>query len=545
MLHSGAAIVLTILLMVLPLPAVAADEAANPWFQKLLSKPGLVIEDVSILAEETILDVYRDNGFRPMWNRANVEDLMRLIDESPNHGLNPVDYGQQQLMNVLMVWLQDPSDEARARVEILLTESLLRYGYHRRLGKIKASSIDPDINFRREAFNNQAPATTLSQALAAPSLSAFIEKLAPSGPFYRALQDWLKVYVALEESGGWGSVQSGATLRSGDSDPRIPSIRARLALTGDLATGANRTSTTFDRDLDNAVKSFQSRHTLDADGIIGAQTLAALNVPVQRRVEQLRASLERLRWIRQEAVETVVAVNIAGFRANFFKDGELVWNTRAMVGKDYRQTPVFRGDIAYMEFNPTWTIPPGILRNDTLPAIKRDPNYLTSKNIRVIDSSGRTVDPATVNWNQYRTSVPYTLRQDPGPNNALGTVKFIFPNKHLVFLHDTPARQLFDRPERAFSSGCIRVEDPLRLAELLLDDPAHYSRSALQGIVDSRKTQRIRLKPNIPVVITYLTAGLTADGRVAFFKDIYSRDEAVLAALNGPVRIDAPEHGGN
>jgi murein L,D-transpeptidase YcbB/YkuD len=234
-----------------------------------------------------------------------------------------------------------------------------------------------------------------------------------------------------------------------------------------------------------------------------------------------------------------VAVNIASFRAFVYKDGNMEWSTRAMVGKDYRRTPVFRGDIRYMEFNPTWTIPPTILRDDTLPAIKRDPNYLASKNIRVIGSNGEFVDPQTVDWNRYTTMVPYTLRQDPGPDNALGTVKFIFPNKHAVFLHDTPHRELFDQPERAFSSGCIRIEHPLKLAEWLLDDE-NYPESVLQSIVDSRKTQRISLAQPIPVIITYLTASLDLDGNPLFFRDIYNFDAKVLQALDGPVVIELP-----
>jgi murein L,D-transpeptidase YcbB/YkuD len=282
---------------------------------------------------------------------------------------------------------------------------------------------------------------------------------------------------------------------------------------------------------------------LEADGIVGRNTLAAMNVPVSQRIDQLRLSLERLRWVNQEAADTLVAVNIAGFRAFFFKDGELAWETRAMVGKTYRQTPTFRGEIAYLEFNPTWTIPPGILRNDTLPAIKRDPGYLASKNIRVLDNNGREVDPSTVDWNQYTRGVPYTLRQDPGPNNALGTVKFIFPNPHFVFLHDTPHRELFDRPERAFSSGCIRIEDPLALAERLLDNPAKYSRSQLQGIVRSEKTQRINPASKIPVVIIYLTASIDDDGSLLLYRDIYNRDAKALDALNGPVIIEPPRSG--
>jgi len=265
-----------------------------------------------------------------------------------------------------------------------------------------------------------------------------------------------------------------------------------------------------------------------------------MNIPVEARIDQLRISLERLRWVKQEAVQTFVVVNIAGFRAFFYKDGELEWFTRAMVGKHYRKTPVFRGDIAYLEFNPTWTIPPGILRNDTLPAIKKDPNYLASKNIRVIDRNGKFVDPKTVDWNQYSKGVPYTLRQDPGPNNSLGTVKFIFPNKHFVFLHDTPHRELFSHAERAFSSGCVRIEDPLKLAELVLDDPVKYSRSKLEAIVASKETQRIHPSPKMPVVILYLTASVEPGGKVRFYKDIYQRDQKVLDALNGPVIIAPP-----
>jgi murein L,D-transpeptidase YcbB/YkuD len=318
----------------------------------------------------------------------------------------------------------------------------------------------------------------------------------------------------------------------------------RLAVTGELPAGSDQRSKHFDAPLKQAVIAFQSHHELDADGIVGKQTIAAMNVPVEKRINQLRVSLERLRWVNQEAADTLVAVNIAGYRVYFYRDGELAWTTRAMVGKSYRRTPVFRGDIAYMEFNPTWTIPPGIMRNDTLPAIKRDPNYLASKNIRVIDRNGQYVDPATVNWNQYSKGVPYTLRQDPGPWNSLGTVKFIFPNKHFVFLHDTPHRELFDRPERAFSSGCIRVEDPLSLAELLLDDPAKYSKADLQAIVDSRQTQRINLANKVPVVILYLTAITAPDGKVKFLRDVYDKDQKVLDALNGPVVIDLPDIAG-
>ncbi len=433
-----------------------------------------------------------------------------------------------------------PSAEIEAEADILLSESLLRYGYHRRFGKVKASTLDPDINFRRENFHHQAPTVTIEQAIDSSSLADFIEMAAPTGPVYRHLQQKLDLYREMAAAGGWAMVPAGPTLRLDDQDTRVIAIRKRLASTGDLPKGASTESPVFDQGLKTAVRGFQARHTLDDDGIVGKQSIAAMNIPVDIRIDQLRISLERLRWVNQEAVDTLIAVNIAGFRAFFYKDGELAWSTRAMVGKHYRKTPVFRGDIAYLEFNPTWTIPPGILRNDTLPAIKRDPNYLASKNIQVIDRNGKIIDPSTVDWNQYSKGVPYTLRQKPGPNNSLGTVKFIFPNQHFVFLHDTPHRELFVHAERAFSSGCVRIEDPLKLAELILDDPVKYNRSNLEDIVASKKTQRIHPSPKMPVVIVYLTASVEPCGKVRFYKDIYDRDQKVLDALNGPVIIDPP-----
>jgi murein L,D-transpeptidase YcbB/YkuD len=536
--HTRILAVLAALLLAPGILPAQDNNPPNPVIETLLSQKGLTIEGTPILAEEIIYETYKQNGFRPIWTRDKLEEMMQLIREAPTHGLDPADYEPDKLFTLFTQLLQNPDDAARARVEILLTESLIRYGAHRRYGKVEARKMDPDINFRRESFGNQSTSQNILDALSSSSLADFIEKAAPTGPYYRHMQDWLARYREIQSQGGYPVVPPGPTLREGDSGPRVQAIRARLTASGDLEAAGD--GTRYDSALKDAVIAFQKRHLLDADGIVGTRSIEAMNIPVEKRVDQIRLSLERMRWVTEERASTLVVVNIAQYRTNFFKDGELAWSTRAMVGKNYRKTPVFRGDIAYMEFNPTWTIPPGILRNDTLPAIKKNPNYLAEKNIEVIDNKGRVIDPSTVDWNQYSRSVPYTLRQTPGPHNALGTVKFIFPNKHFVFLHDTPHRELFDRPERAFSSGCIRVEDPLKLAELLLDDPAKYNRSTLQSVIDSRETQRIHLKPKIPVVIVYLTAGLDEDGEIVFMHDVYNRDQRVLDALNGPVHIRLP-----
>ena len=518
------------------------DSEVRQGIEQLLGIDKLTIRGADILTEGLILDTYEDHGFAPYWtNPEKIEELLKLLNGAADHGLKPSDYNIDVLNEVLKLRQEQPSAQIEAEADILLTESLFRYGYHRRFGKVKGSELDPNINFRRQSFHQQAPSRTLEQALESSSLTDFIEMVAPTGPVYRQLQTKMKFYRDVAGKGGWPAIPDGPTLHHGDSDPRVAILRKRLEATGHLQPNPDQDSSVYDNKLKVAVKAFQTRHQLDADGVAGKQTIAAMNVPVEHRVDQIRLSLERLRWVKEERVDTMVVVNIAGFRAFFFDGGELEWETRVMVGKNYRKTPIFRGDIAYLEFNPTWTIPPGILRNDTLPAIRKDPNYLASKNIQVIDQNGKVIDPSTVDWTKHKKSAPYTFRQTPGPHNSLGTVKFIFPNQHFVFLHDTPHRELFVRSERNFSSGCIRVEDPLNLAERILDDPVKYNRSALESIIESRETQRVNLKPKVPVIILYITAGLGADGEVRFYKDIYNRDQKVLDKLDGPVVIQLPE----
>lgn len=519
----------------------AADAETRQDIENLLHTENLSIRNVDILTKGLLLDAYEDHGFEPYWtNQDKIRELMGLISKASDHGLSPSDYNIEALNQVLQRQQARPSAEIEAEVDILLTESLFRYAYHRRFGKVKANELDPNINFRRELFHHQSPTKTLEQALESTSLTAFIEILAPTGPVYKQLQSKMKFYRDVAEKGGWATIPDGPTLHPGDSDPRVALIRQRLAKTHHIEASQGQAATKYDPALKAAVKAFQVRHQLDADGIAGAQTFAAMNVPVETRIDQIRLSLERLRWVKEEAVDTMVVVNIAGFEAYFFEEGKIEWQTPVMVGKNYRKTPIFRGDIAYLEFNPTWTIPPGILRNDTLPAIRKDPNYLASKNIQVIDKNGKVIDPSTVDWTKHTKSAPYTFRQTPGPHNALGTVKFIFPNSHFVFLHDTPHRELFSRTERNFSSGCIRVKDPFKLAELILNDPVKYNRSELDAILETRETRRVHLSPKVPVIILYITAGIGADGEIRFYKDIYNRDQKVLDALNGAVVIKPP-----
>ena len=248
----------------------------------------------------------------------------------------------------------------------------------------------------------------------------------------------------MRDAGGWSALAAGPVLRPGDSDPRVPALRQHLAVTGDLesAGGPGAASseaplppydTTYDAELEAAVKRFQDRHGITADGIVGAGTLAALNVPVSARIDQIRVNMERARWVMHELKGDFVLVDVAAFDVSWFRNDEPVWTSKVIVGRPYRETPIFKSLITYVVFNPTWTIPPGILVKDKLPILKKDPGYLQRNNIRVIDSKGREVDPSSVNWKAYGPGrlPPYQLRQDPGDDNALGLVKIMFPNRVL------------------------------------------------------------------------------------------------------------------
>jgi murein L,D-transpeptidase YcbB/YkuD len=271
-----------------------------------------------------------------------------------------------------------------------------------------------------------------------------------------------------------------------------------------------------------------------------------MNVSVDERIDQIRVNLERVRWFARFVEDEFVLTNIASFKTFLVRDRAIVWSGRSQVGKDYRQTPVFQGKIKYLQFNPTWTVPPGILAKDILPRVQQDPGYLATKNMDLVDRDGNIVDPASVDWSQYsaRRLPPYQFVQRPGPTNALGRVKFIFPNEHFVFLHDTPSKSLFERTERSFSSGCIRVENPFELAEILLNDADKWNPGTIQKLLDSEKPQTVFLKEQMTVMLLYSTVDVLDETLVRFYNDIYERDARVLSSLNEDFKFHLPENTG-
>lgn len=511
---------------------------------KVLSSTGqLNIQQEAVTADSLIPELYARNDYSLIWQRdQSMNDLLDLIETSSAEGLTPADYHQAALNRMLQSYRSGSMSVCeRADLDILLTDALLRLGYHLLYGKVNPRNLDPDWNLKRDMYQRD-PVDLLQKAIESDSLSGFLQQFTPVLPLYGRMKQALADYRAIESRGGWPQIPSGPTIKPGDQDPRVALIRKFLLITGDLDERLDSDQAFYDQTLVQALTRFQKRHGLETDGEIGKKTIAAMNVPVAARIDQIRVNMERSRWIFRDLPNEFVMIDIAGFQATLVKNMKPVWEAAVQVGTPYRQTPIFQDVLEYLVFNPTWTVPPTIFENDLLPALKSDPEYLQEKSMRVIDSQGKDVDTSTIDWQQVnRRNFPYMIRQDPGPHNALGRIKFMFPNKHSVYLHDTPNKSGFRRQKRTFSSGCIRVERPIELAELLLNDPVNWSRQQIEQVIESQVTRTVPLKRRLPVLLLYWTVGV--DDEMVYFKpDVYQRDGEVLNAMKGEFRFDPPDN---
>jgi len=515
------------------------SEPLRELVERVRSDPDLRIEGESIAARIVLPELYANRNFAPAWGSAKARDeLLRAVRDSEYDGLDPTDYHAAALERLRGETEAGAGEDVWLEYDLLQTDALARLLYHLIFGKVDPYALSPQWNFAREVDRGD-PAEFLQKVIDAPSLYSAVENEKPQHELYRELRGELARYRALREAGGWREIPPGQTLKPGMRDARVGALRARLAATGQLAEGAASGAEldVYDAAVEAGVRAFQAQNGLDADGAVGAGTLAVLNLPIDARIAQIEVNLERARWLLDEMPPTFVVVNVAGFRVYYVRDNALVWSGRAQVGKPYRQTPIFRSVLSYLVLNPTWTVPSGIFANDILPAQKRDPGYLAKRGLVVVDAQGNRVttpiDWATVTPRNFR----YLLRQEPGPDNALGRVKFMFPNEYSVYLHDTPSRSLFEKSDRAFSSGCIRVENPLELAALLLDRQPGWDRAAIDAAIAKGDTRTVTLKNKVPVLLSYWTAWVDRDGALQFRRDLYGRDARVLEALNAPFKL--------
>lgn len=478
---------------------------------------------------------YRQRAFAPVWLRREgllpeAEALLGVLGQAEAEGLQPRHYHLREIRRRLA----GPYDDALqlAQLDLLLTAAFLDYSsdvYH---GRVDPNRLDPDWSMRRPALDG---VDLLGRALDG-HLDGLLRSLPPAQQGYLRLRHALKRYRQIVTQGGWPRIPEGELLRQGVRDKRVVALRRRLTIAGDL-TAVNGDPELYDAEVRQAVSRFQRRHGLSPDGRVGEETRRALNVSAARRLALLVINLERWRWLPRDADSRFVAVNMAGFELQVIEYREPVLEMRVIIGRDYRQTPLFQSQIDSVVLNPYWYIPPGIFQQDLLPRLRRDPGLLERRGLRVFSSlngQGEEVETAGIDWQKVGDDFPFTLRQGPGPGNPLGRVKFFLPNSHGIYLHDTPQRHLFRRTVRAFSSGCIRLERPLALAEYVLSRQAGWDRAAIDAAINEGKPRRIALDAPLPVILMYWTAWVDSDGTVNFRDDIYGRDQRLVEALARP-----------
>ncbi|WP_255080862.1 murein L,D-transpeptidase [Lacihabitans sp. CCS-44] len=402
------------------------------------------------------------------------------------------------------------------KIEFLLTSNFFKYA-EKAFGGIAKNTFDLEWFVPRKKKNFQILLDNIISNSKSKNLQYSINQ------YYTTLTSQLRNYKSIEKSGGFPKI---VTLKKqiimGESDTCLVALKAYLLMTGDIKT--KDSTLIFDENLKTALKNFQNRHGLTESGILNKATIAELNIPIHDRISQMMVNLERLRWLPEEMEPNFLLVNIPEFKLHIFENGKPISQSKVVVGKMATQTSIFKGQLSTVVLNPYWGLPNSIVINEVLPKIKRNVSYLSKNNIEVF-SKNSIIDPRNVNWNQYKTQVPYNFRQKPGKNNSLGKIKFLFPNNYNIYLHDTPAKSLFGETNRSFSHGCIRVENPKSLAEYILRNDAKWNSENIDNILKTDVEKRITVTPTLPVYLLYLTSWVAHDGNLHFRKDIYGHDK--------------------
>lgn len=454
----------------------------------------------------------------PAWSEALDREARQIVAGAAADGLAPADYRD----------LPPPA-------------AMHRYLRDLHLGRVRAKAL----GFRVGTASDEEIAAELQAAAAAGHLQSAVERLTPPLAQYRQLRTALARYRALAAEPAWPALPPVAKkLSPGEAYAGAAALRARLLAWGDLPADTSAAADRYDDALAAAVKRFQQRHGLDADGVIGRGTLAALNVPPAARVRQIELAMERLRWLPHRSGRPFIAINIPMFRLWAWEAGAAeaspALGMGVIVGRALRtQTPVFADEMTHLIFRPYWNVPRSILHNEVLPAAGRDATWLARHDMELVSGQGDDAKPvaATPEALDAARAGALRVRQRPGPKNSLGLVKFIFPNDDNVYLHGTPARELFTRSRRDFSHGCVRVEDPPALAQWLLKDLPDWTRERIQAAMDAPRSQRVDLRTPVPVILYYVTAAvMPEDGSLHFAKDLYRHDASLERALKQPRR---------
>jgi murein L,D-transpeptidase YcbB/YkuD len=419
-----------------------------------------------------------------------------------------------------------------AKLDVLLADAMASVADDVHYGHVVPSQVNPE--WTADPRDGAPPLDSVLTAIArSGSIPSAIDQLRPNHFIYRGLTQALANLRRIDAAGGWPTVPAGKPLRAGSVDRRVAAVRRRLLASGDLTAAVPRDSTRYDATLAHGVETFQARHRLTASGVTDAATIAAMNVPVRDRIAQVRVNLERARWVLGGLEQDFMLVNLPAFKAYLIRGGRNVWESRTQIGEEAMQTPTFRATIRTVVFNPDWTVPPTILQNEIFEDMRAGKNVIEDKGLVIYDASNHVVDSNAIHWDAVTADdFPYTIKQPPGDENALGKVKFLFPNKYSIYLHDTPNRALFEADRRTFSHGCIRIEHPLDLAVLLLEGQDHWDATKIEQSIASDSTHNVGLEHPLPILIVYWTVSVGAAGEVRYANDIYDLDPPLLAALD-------------
>ncbi len=477
----------------------------------------------------TLVEFYANRDDKPVWVtekglNERAMDVIAEIKRADKYLLDPSDYKLPS--KEAFASKDDITAQKLADAELKLSYAILAYAKHAGGGRINLSSLSKYLDRHPQIPD---PVKLMTDLSTSDNPGSRLEKLHPSHPQFKLLMAALKD-AKTSKPAKHISVPDGPTLRLGDRHDHVLILRKRLKVS-EVSGGDDADPKVFDEALEDAVKEFQKSKDLTDDGIVGSGTRSAMNRKPADRVKTLMVNIERWRWMPREFGKLHIRVNIPSFKFMVVKNEKVVHSERTIVGKLTNQTPVFSDRMETVVLNPYWYPTQNIIRNEILPGARKSGRFVAKNGFEVTTTSGTPIDPESVDW--YAAGPrDFSFRQPPGANNALGEVKFLFPNKHAVYLHDTPAKNLFNSQVRAFSHGCMRIRNPRRLAEIILGNEG-WSRELVHQRLDQRDNQHYSLKHKFPVHISYFTAWVQPDGTVKYENDIYKHDAKVYAALHG------------
>ncbi|HXA00402.1 MAG TPA: L,D-transpeptidase family protein [Cytophagaceae bacterium] len=489
-----------------------------------------------------IIKFYVNRGFKLAWSKQGeflpqAAMFLNLVKVSEKDGFDVERFHNKNLRALYTLASDEDNHEnldqikLRTDLDMLLTSAFFKYAHDEWKGAVDPKKEEWFANTKKIKYGKTLEAILADQKDANPFIV-----MEPLHKEYHHLKSLLTKYQEIQKRGGWPAIElkDKKKLIKGDTNTAVVNLKKRLQVSGDLTN--KNTDSIFDAVTEDAVKKFQTRHGLDIDGVIAGSTLEELNISVEDRIRQIEINMERWRWVPERISDQYIMVNIPEFVLHVYEKDKEVWNMRVIVGKQASHTPIFNDELEYIVINPSWNVPKDISVKEILPLMQKDSTYLKRQRMEMFvgESSKSAVDPSSIDWKSVNPqNFNYRFRQMPGDDNALGIIKFLFPNEYSVYLHDTPTHSLFERSERGFSHGCIRIQNAIKMADYLLRDNPDWDHDKIIETIKSKEEKYIPLVKKIPVYILYFTVWIDPQGTAHFQKDIYGHDKKLEKELFG------------